>query len=348
MGYTPQQAQTARAIGQVFQKYGLDPAAGVAVAFNESGLNPTAVGDHGTSYGALQLHQGGALGSHNQAWANNPANDAQLAAQALVAAGGQKLHGTALQQLMTKVFERPANPTGDNNPANYQNALSILKGLGLNAPASASSLANTAGAAQAATTSVGGSGGSNAANAAAVLAGFSPTPNTAHGDMASSLMNNGDLLTAASLDNAGQQQMGGTVTPIHPAAAAAAVVGAPGGNQKANLAVQDALAQKGIQYTWGGTSPKTGFDCSGLMQYAYGKAGINIPRTTYAQLAALKPVTGGPKSWQPGDLIYLNNGDHVGMYIGNNQVVQAPHTGTNVQVSQLNQGWSQPYAVRRP
>jgi hypothetical protein len=135
----------------------------------------------------------------------------------------------------------------------------------------------------------------------------------------------------------------------HNAAASVAttLVGAPGGSQQQNMAVHDALSQVGVPYVWGGTSPGKGLDCSGLVQYAWKQAGVNIPRTTYQQIAALPHVDGGMSSWRPGDLIYPEPG-HVGMYIGGGKIVEAPYTGTNVQVVPVSGGWAHPYAVRRP
>jgi hypothetical protein len=129
-GLSGSQQTGAKAIIDVFTKYGLDPAGGIAVALNESSLNPTAVGDGGTSFGLFQLHQGGALGSHSKAWAFDPVNNATAAAVADVAAGGRGLGGRALQLLQTKAFERPSNPTADDSSANYSTAASIVSGAG--------------------------------------------------------------------------------------------------------------------------------------------------------------------------------------------------------------------------
>ena len=162
---------------------------------------------------------------------------------------------------------------------------------------------------------------------------------------------------------------GGAHTAVHQEAAthAAQTVGQPAQppTQQAILpgakATTFAKAEQGVPYSWGGGTPTgpskgvaqgantVGFDCSGLMKYAYAKAGITIPRDTYSQIATLHPVDGGMKAWKPGDLIYPEAG-HVGMYIGNGQIVQAPQTGQNVEVSPVNGpgGWYSPYAVRRP
>jgi len=74
-----------------------------------------------------------------------------------------------------------------------------------------------------------------------------------------------------------------------------------------------------------------GFDCSGLTMYAYRAAGISLPHLTGAQIGAGRRV--GYADLQPGDLVFFPG--HEGMYIGNGQMVHAPHTGTVVQVVAL-------------
>lgn len=87
----------------------------------------------------------------------------------------------------------------------------------------------------------------------------------------------------------------------------------------------------GTPYRWGGSSPRTGFDCSGLVQYAYAQAGITLPRTAADQEQVGTPVD--PNNVQPGDLLFLGNpAHHVMMSIGNGQVIEAPHTGDVVKI----------------
>ena len=83
----------------------------------------------------------------------------------------------------------------------------------------------------------------------------------------------------------------------------------------------------GGAYVWGGSSFKA-WDCSGFTQWVYAQNGINLPRTTWAQFAAGTP-TATPK---PGDLVSQNGGSHVGIYIGNGQMISAlnPMQGTQV------------------
>ncbi|MFD0278400.1 NlpC/P60 family protein [Kitasatospora sp. NPDC127111] len=99
----------------------------------------------------------------------------------------------------------------------------------------------------------------------------------------------------------------------------------------AGAAVSNAMSKQGSPYVWGATGPST-FDCSGLMVWAYGKAGISLPRTSQAQGNVGARVPSLAEA-QPGDLIiYRSDRSHVGMYIGNGMVVHAPHTGDVVKV----------------
>lgn len=108
-------------------------------------------------------------------------------------------------------------------------------------------------------------------------------------------------------------------------------VGAISGRMILNWLIDNYL---NVPYAWGGTSKK-GVDCSGLMWLGARQFGINIPRTSNAQLAALKHIAIGQA--QIGDLVFFdsdNNGqsDHVGMYAGDGRVLVADHTGTNVRI----------------
>jgi cell wall-associated NlpC family hydrolase len=91
----------------------------------------------------------------------------------------------------------------------------------------------------------------------------------------------------------------------------------------------------GVPYRWGGASP-AGFDCSGLVTYVYAQLGISLPHYTVSQWAATIPIP--TSALQPGDLVFFAGLSHVGIYIGNNQIIHAPHTGTVVQVASLS-GW---------
>ena len=109
-------------------------------------------------------------------------------------------------------------------------------------------------------------------------------------------------------------------------------------------AVKYAESQIGVPYVWGGETPGVGFDCSGLVQWAWGKTGISIPRTTETQWPSLLHVS--LTDLQPGDLLFYYNldgddeVDHVVMYVGSgpwgvDTTIAAPYTGTNVSLAPL-------------
>ena len=111
-------------------------------------------------------------------------------------------------------------------------------------------------------------------------------------------------------------------------------------DRRAQVAVRAALSRLGRPYVWGATGPDR-FDCSGLVQWAYARAGVALPRTTYQQILAGAPVA--PSQVRPGDLVFPHSG-HVQMAIGNNLVVEAPQPGATVQISRLGPS----AAIRRP
>ena len=114
----------------------------------------------------------------------------------------------------------------------------------------------------------------------------------------------------------------------------------PPANTRAGIAVRAALSRLGRPYVWGATGPDQ-FDCSGLTQWSYARAGIHLDRTTYQQIYDGIPV---PRSQvRPGDLVFPSTG-HVQLAIGNNQVVEAPHAGATVRISPLGTG----VQIRRP
>lgn len=109
----------------------------------------------------------------------------------------------------------------------------------------------------------------------------------------------------------------------------------------ASGAIRFALSQLGKPYLWGATGPDS-YDCSGLLQTAFAKSGISIPRTTQAMLADPHLQTINAGQLQPGDLIFPST-EHVQMYLGGGKVVEAPRSGLNVRV--VNVGTI--YAARR-
>jgi len=104
----------------------------------------------------------------------------------------------------------------------------------------------------------------------------------------------------------------------------------------ARVAVQYALSKIGFPYVWGGTGPN-GFDCSGLVMAAWAAAGVQIPRTTYEQWAALPHVPSS--SIQPGDLLFYDAEGHVAIYVGGGKIVDAPEPGMNVEEIPMSSSW---------
>ena len=116
----------------------------------------------------------------------------------------------------------------------------------------------------------------------------------------------------------------------------------PSGSGNAQAAAI-ALRYLGVPYVWGGASP-SGFDCSGLASYAYAQIGKSVPHYTGAIWNAFPKVP--YDQLQPGDLVFFNGLDHMGIYIGNGQFVHAPHTGDVVRVASLSSRGDYVGAVR--
>ena len=116
---------------------------------------------------------------------------------------------------------------------------------------------------------------------------------------------------------------GGTTpapTPAPPAAGASGAVAA-------------AMSMQGVPYRWAGADP-SGFDCSGLMMWAWARAGRSLPHSSAAQYGATRRVSSS--DLQPGDLVFYGSPiHHVGMYIGGGQIVHAPHSGDVVRVASM-------------
>jgi cell wall-associated NlpC family hydrolase len=96
-----------------------------------------------------------------------------------------------------------------------------------------------------------------------------------------------------------------------------------------------AMRYLGVPYVWGGASP-SGFDCSGLVMYAFGQIGVSLPHSSYAQYGYGTPVSRG--DLQPGDLVFFDGLGHVGIYVGGGSFIHAPHTGDVVKISSMS-GW---------
>ena len=109
-------------------------------------------------------------------------------------------------------------------------------------------------------------------------------------------------------------------------------------------AVQIANKLTGIRYVWGGASPRSGFDCSGLVQYVYARLGIALPHYTVSQYHRGRAVS--RSSLRPGDLVFFSGLNHVGIYAGGGKYIHAPRTGLTVRWASLSSAPSY-YGARR-
>jgi len=106
--------------------------------------------------------------------------------------------------------------------------------------------------------------------------------------------------------------------------------------------VELAKAQIGTPYAFGGSRPEDGFDCSGLVQWAYGRFGVALPRSVDEQVQIGRPVEAA--DLRPGDLVFFNvhgsaTPDHVGIYAEKSRFVHAPKSGDVVRTESLNDAW---------
>lgn len=92
-----------------------------------------------------------------------------------------------------------------------------------------------------------------------------------------------------------------------------------------------------VRYVWGGSSPSSGFDCSGFVKFVYAQLGIQLPHYAAAQFATTMHID--PSQLEPGDLVFFeprsDGPGHVGMYVGNDVFIEAPHTGDVVKFANL-------------
>jgi peptidoglycan DL-endopeptidase CwlO len=158
-------------------------------------------------------------------------------------------------------------------------------------------------------------------------------------------LDNGLAAQKASMEKLVSQQQT-LVAQLTPAQAATAQPGAGGSTSakytgptstQAEKAVAFAYDQLGCPYVYGGTGPcGDGYDCSGLTMTAWAYAGIAIPRTSEEQWAELPHVS----TLEPGDIMVFNGAGHVGIYVGNNELIDAPHSGLDVELVSFT-GWYQ-------
>jgi cell wall-associated NlpC family hydrolase len=101
----------------------------------------------------------------------------------------------------------------------------------------------------------------------------------------------------------------------------------------------------GVPYAWGGSSPRTGFDCSGFVRYVYDHFGISLPHSSYGDLSHGRRVL--RKYLKPGDIVFFGGGSHVGIYLSGNRVIDALHSGTVVHVRTMTDWYSSEYYTAR-
>jgi cell wall-associated NlpC family hydrolase len=119
--------------------------------------------------------------------------------------------------------------------------------------------------------------------------------------------------------------------PVASVAAPSTPIVAP--THAAQVAVNTAMSKLGKPYVWAAAGPNA-FDCSGLVQYAYKAAGISLPHSSSMQSRIGAPVS--ISNLRPGDLVFFYSGpSHVGIYIGNGNVVHAPQAGDVVKVTPM-------------
>jgi cell wall-associated NlpC family hydrolase len=107
-----------------------------------------------------------------------------------------------------------------------------------------------------------------------------------------------------------------------------------------------AIGMVGTRYRYGGTDPIEGFDCSGLVYYAYGQAGYSVPRTSQELFRAARKIAVGDAD--AGDLMFFQDQtklSHVGIYLGDGRFVHAPANGQNVAVASLDSPYYQEHLV---
>lgn len=113
---------------------------------------------------------------------------------------------------------------------------------------------------------------------------------------------------------------------------------APADPVAANAVLMRAISLVGTPYRWGGNTPESGFDCSGLVNYVYRDVlSLSLPRTSRA-LAEYQGKRIRPERLAPGDLVFFGNGDgvnHVGIYVGEGRFVHAPTSGGTVRLDHL-------------
>ncbi len=125
----------------------------------------------------------------------------------------------------------------------------------------------------------------------------------------------------------------------------------PGNNDQIGNMLLQSMNLIGIPYKWGGNTPNSGLDCSGFIRYVFKKSlGIDLPRTANGMAMLGKKIPFD--QLEPGDLVFFKTHGgrpitHVGMYLGKNQFIQAPRTGKDIQISELDQYYRSKFVVAK-
>jgi cell wall-associated NlpC family hydrolase len=99
------------------------------------------------------------------------------------------------------------------------------------------------------------------------------------------------------------------------------------------LAAFFAVERVGVRYRYGGETPETGFDCSGLVRWSYARVGVDVPHNSHALYGVGRKVRRA--ALRPGDVLFFEGLGHVGLYLGGGRMVHAPQTGKHVEVVEL-------------
>lgn len=135
----------------------------------------------------------------------------------------------------------------------------------------------------------------------------------------------------------------GPTQTARPLAPRSAVTTQLGRSERAALVARQ---QVGVPYRYGGTSPDSGFDCSGLVYYSFSAAGIRVPRTSRDQFRAARKIA--LTDAKPGDVVFFQDQEklsHVGIYLGGRQFVHAPSSGKTVAVARIDALYYQEHLV---
>ena len=111
----------------------------------------------------------------------------------------------------------------------------------------------------------------------------------------------------------------------------------PPDGSKASQVISIAMQHLGTPYVWGGSSPSTGFDCSGFIMYVFAQIGVSLPHHAASQYGYGVAVS--QDQLQPADLVFFDGLGHAGIYIGGGQFIHAPHSGDVVKISSIYEGW---------